>query len=272
MGAGVIDRSEIGGVALALVGHVALFGLLSLGLVTATAPLVVPSQPIEVTLTDQVALVSGAPDPSKEAPAARKSPVEAPIEPDSAPAPVDPAPPAKAQPTPPKDAIPDPSLRRRPDKPAPTQQANAKPGKRPVTPSGRLDGLDLNAPSDRPSASTSTKAQASTMTAAAASNIGSLIVQRTQPCADRQVSPAPEASRIRVTVTLRLNRDGSLAGPLTITGHDNVDDSNRRYVTRVDDAVRAIFAGCSPLRGLPADLYDVPNGWRVFTLRYKLKS
>jgi hypothetical protein len=265
-----MDRSEASGVALSVVAHVALFGLLSLGFIASAAPLQIQSQPIEVTLTDQVALVSGAPDPSPEAPAARKSPVEAPIEPDSAPQPA--IEPAKPQPAPPKDAIPDPSARRRPDRPSPAQQANARPGTRPVTPSGRLDGLDLNGPSDRPSTSTSTKQQASTMTPAAASNIASAIVQRTQPCADRQVSPAPEATRIRVTVTLRLNRDGSLAGPLTITAHDNVDDSNRRYVTRVDDAVRAIFAGCSPLRGLPPELYDVTNGWRVFTLRYKLKG
>lgn len=267
----MIDRSEASGIALSVVAHVALFGLLSLAFVAAPKLIEITSQPIEVTLTDQVALVSGAPDPSTEAPAARKSPVEAPIEPDSAPQPaVDPAPP-KPQPAPPKDAIPDPNARHRPDRPT-TQQANARPGTRPVTPSGRLDGLDLNAPSDRPSASTSTKAQASTMTAAAASNIGSLIVQRTQPCADRQVSPAPEATKIQVVVTLRLNRDGSLMSPPAIVDHKNVDDSNRRYITRVDDAVRAIFAGCSPLRGLPADLYDVPNGWRVFTLRYKLKS
>jgi len=270
----VINRAEVSGVALAFLFHAGLLALLVwFSSQAAGAPPALVSQPIEVTLTDNVALVSGAPDPSPEAPAARKSPVEAPIEPESAPAPAtEPAPPAKADPAPPKSAIPDPSVRRRPDKPAPAQPANTRPGPRNVQPSGRLDGLDLNAPSDRPSTSKSTKAQASTMTATAASNIGSLIVQRTQPCADRQVSPATEASRIQVVVTLRLNRDGSLAGPPTIVDHKNVDDSNRRYVTRVDDAVRAIFAGCSPLRGLPADLYDVPNGWRVFTLRYKLKS
>lgn len=267
----MIDRAEVSGVGLAIVAHAGLLALLLWFATQAPAtPPVLKSQPIEVTLTDEVALVSGAPDPSPEPPAARKSPVEAPIEPDSTPQPA--AEPAKPQPAPPRDAIPDPSARRRPDRPAPAQTANSRPGNRPVTPSGRLDGLDLNAPSDRPSNSNSTKVQASTMTPAALSNIGSLIVQRTQPCADRQVSPAPEANRIRVSVTLRLNRDGSLAGPLTITGHENVDDSNSRYVTRVDDAVRAIFAGCSPIRGLPADLYDVPHGWRVFVLRYKLKS
>lgn len=253
--------------------HVALFGLLSLGFLAAQPPVVPQSMPIQVTLTDEVALVSGAPDPSPEPPAARKSPVEAPIVPEPAAAPKsDPKPPAKPEPTPPKSSIPDPHARQRPDRPTPNQATTARNARASVTPTGRLDGLDLNGPSDRPSNSTSTKQQASTMTAAAAKNIGSLIVERTQPCADRQVSPAPEATKIRVVVTLRLNRDGTLAAPPAITGHENVDDGNRRYVTRVDDAVRAIFAGCTPLRGLPADLYDVTNGWRVFTLRYKLKG
>jgi outer membrane biosynthesis protein TonB len=251
--------------------HVALFAALSLGFIAAAKPLEVTSQPIEVTLTDQVALVSGAPDPSPEPPAARKSPVEAPVTPDSAPAPADPAPPTKAPPTPPKDAIPDPSARRRPDKPAPTQQANAKPGQRPATPSGRLDGLDLTAPSDRPSTSTSTKAQAATMTPAAAQNIGSAILRQIQPCANRQVNPGPGANRIRVKVQLHLNRDGTLIDRPTVIGTpQGVDEDNERYVARVKDLAIATFMGCSPLRGLPVELWDVQRGWRNFIMNYKL--
>jgi hypothetical protein len=49
-----------------------------------------------------------------------------------------------------------------------------------------------------------------------------------------------------------------------------VDDDNRRYVDRVEDLAIATFVGCAPLRGLPAGLYAVPGGWRLFTLRYKL--
>ena len=32
----------------------------------------------------------------------------------------------------------------------------------------------------------------------------------------------------------------------------------------------AAFTGCSPLRGLPQELYDVPRGWNNFTMRYRL--
>jgi hypothetical protein len=49
-----------------------------------------------------------------------------------------------------------------------------------------------------------------------------------------------------------------------------IDDENERYVDRVEDLAVATFTGCSPLRGLPADLYDVKGGWSNFSLRYKL--
>ena len=106
--------------------------------------------------------------------------------------------------------------------------------------------------------------------AQAAANIASAIIRQVQPCANRQVTPGPGAERIRVDLNLRINRDGSLAAPPRVVNHDGVDGENRRYLDRVDDLAIATFSGCAPLRGLPADLYDVTNGWRSFTLRYKL--
>ena len=84
------------------------------------------------------------------------------------------------------------------------------------------------------------------------------------------VNPGPGAERIRVTIRLKINRDGTLASRPVIAGHDGVDDDNRRYLHQVDDRAIATFMGCQPLRGLPAELYDVPNGWSDFSLRYKL--
>jgi hypothetical protein len=91
-----------------------------------------------------------------------------------------------------------------------------------------------------------------------------------QPCANRQVTPGPGAERIQVAINLRLNRDGSLAARPRIVGHTGIDDENERYQARVDDLAIATFVGCSPLTGLPPELYDVQNGWSNFTLRYKL--
>ena len=119
-------------------------------------------------------------------------------------------------------------------------------------------------------AALSKAAPGATMSGKAMADIGSAILRQVQPCADRQVNPGPGAERIRVAINLKLNRDGSLAAPPRVVNHDGIDAENRRYLDRVDDLAIATFTGCSPLRGLPADLYDVPNGWRSFTLRYKL--
>nr|WP_184089209.1 cell envelope biogenesis protein TolA [Sphingomonas xinjiangensis] len=326
-----MTRGEAVALGVAAAGHVLLFGVLSVGFLATPNPEKLEPQPIEVTLADEVALTSAAPEISSEAPAAKKSPVEAPLEADTAPQPAPepeplppepqpaPAPQPQPKPAPPKPAPPKPAPAKpqpakpqpkpqpkpapkaapaKPSKPAPaarakpakaapatptrtaaagkpkaTKPAGAAPAKArgPVKPSGRLEGLDLGA-SDRPSPSKSNAAPAQRMSTQAAANIGSAIQRQVQPCADRQVSPGPGAEKIRAVVNLRLNRDGTLAAPPRIVGHDGVDDSNERYVRRVDDAVKAIFAGCSPLKNMPEELYDVPNGWKSFTLRYRLKS
>ena len=41
---------------------------------------------------------------------------------------------------------------------------------------------------------------------------------------------------------------------------------------RAADIAIAAFSECSPLRGLPQDLYDVPRGWSNFTLNYRLPT
>jgi hypothetical protein len=108
------------------------------------------------------------------------------------------------------------------------------------------------------------------MTARARADIGAMIVRQVQPCANRQRNPGPGAERIRVTIRLRLNPDGSLAGQPTVIARDGVDETNRRYLALVEENTINSFTLCSPLRGLPADLYDVPRGWRDFNLRYRL--
>jgi hypothetical protein len=108
------------------------------------------------------------------------------------------------------------------------------------------------------------------MSGQARADIASAINRQVQPCANQQVKPGPGAERIRVTINLRLNRDGSLAARPRVTGQTGVDDENQRYADRVNDLAVATFTGCSPLRGLPAELYDVKGGWSNFSLRYKL--
>jgi outer membrane biosynthesis protein TonB len=224
-----------------------------------------------------------APEPTPPAPAPRPAPTPKPA-PSPRPAPK-PAPVPK--PAPPRPA---PAAEKAAPKAAPTPRparpaaAPAKPAAKPAAtrgtgstatatagrPRGRLGDDFLKGLSPEASRSTNPNPPAARVGAQAAANIGAAILRQVQPCANRQVTPGPGAERIRVTLNLRINRDGSLAGRPVVRGHTGVDDDNNRYVDRVDDLAVATFVGCAPLRGLPPELYDVPGGWSNFTLRYKL--
>jgi outer membrane biosynthesis protein TonB len=292
-----MERSERIGLGVAIAGHAALFGLFSLSLF-ATPKAVPKPPPIDVSLVDEVGLQAQAPQ-TVTPPAESKAPDQGPQE--DAPPPAkqeakaEPTPPApEPEPAPPPKPAPKapPEPKKKPAPPAPEKKAKtppkqetAKAGKadakkqstgsdvaatKPRPRSSRLGDDFLKGIGDKPSKTKSVVPQAAVMNAQAAADIGSAIVRQVQPCANRQVKPGPGAERIRVTIRLRLNRDGSLADNPQVIGHDGVDAENNRYQDRVDDNAIATFKGCSPLRGLPAELYDVPNGWSNFILRYKL--
>ncbi len=343
-----MDRSEKIGLGVAVVGHVLLFGALSLGFLGAPElPKKIEQQPIDVSLVPDVALEATAPQsvetpaesvaPDEGAPEDAAPPAPEEAEPEPKPDPVPPAPqpkPAPPKPAPKPQPAPEPKPQPKPKpapskpvaKPAPVPKpvvkpqpkaekappakaapAKSAPTKAAAKPSATPAKTSSSASSAKPTKPSSTKGSGSTaeakasrprgsrlgdnflkglsadpspskseapkaakLGAQAAANIGSAILRQVQPCANRQVTPGPGAERIRVTINLRLNRDGTLKSRPTISGHAGVDDDNRRYVDRVDDLAIATFVGCSPLRGLPDDLYDVQNGWSNFSLRYKL--
>lgn len=249
-----------------------------------------PPAPMDVTIADDVGLVATA--PQNETPPAQSQAPDLGAPEDAAPAAPAPEPvPAKPKPA---EAAPAPKpaevAKPQPKKPVPPQPAKPQtrpgpsgalakvvgrgggttPGASARTPRGSSLGSVMKGVGATPNSSKSTTPQGATMSAAAAMNIGQKIKQQIQPCADRQVNPGPGAERIRVTMRLRINRDGTLAARPTIEGHDGVDGDNARYQRQVDDRAIASFMGCQPLRGLPPELYDVPNGWNNFLYRYKL--
>ncbi|MBB4100167.1 TonB C-terminal domain-containing protein [Sphingomonas kyeonggiensis] len=268
-----MDRTEGAGLTIALIGHVALFGILSVGFLATPNPLKLKPTPIEVALVDQVALESTSPTPTSEEPAAKLSPVEAPIEPDSAPpepAP-NPQPVAKPQPTPPKPAPAPDAVKpapkplpasnstkpapKAPTKPAPAQ-APSRPSNRPVAPTGRLDGL-LNGISDKPAKSTSTTPPAA--------NVGPEVKAALQAEVMRQIRPhwAPpsgaDSDKLRTVVQVRLNPDGSLASAPQVVGQSGVTDSNRAQADLARDrAIRAVRLA-APFK-LPPQFYEA---WKV---------
>ncbi|OMJ32122.1 cell envelope biogenesis protein TolA [Sphingomonas sp. Sph1(2015)] len=334
-----MERGERTGLAIAVAGHIVLFGLLSVGFLSTPNPEKLKVTPIDISLVKDVALDAASPTPNQQAAqsvapeegapedAAPPEPVEAEPEPQPAPPPPAPQPKPQPKPQPRPEPKPEPAPKPRPvpkpepkpkpverpqpkpqpkSKPAPAKPAPAKPVReakpaptrptrseakpaaapKPTTPargSGKSETAKTTRPrgshlgadflkglSADPSPSKSQAAPAARIGAQQLANIASAILRQVQPCANRQVTPGPGAERIRVAINLHLNKDGSLAAAPRVVGHSGVDGENERYVDRVDDLAIATFKGCSPLRGLPAELYDVPGGWSNFTLRYKL--
>jgi hypothetical protein len=258
-----MDRAEAAGLGAALVGHAALLAALTFALGRIGDRPIVP-EAMEVSFVDEVGLTAASPDPSPEPAALSRAPEIGPVE-DAAPAPAPPAPaPEQIVPAPSPTPAPRPPARvqARPAPPATagTAQATRRPGLGDLDP--RSFGRDANA--------RSTRAPAAAMSAQAAADIAQAIIRQVQPCADRQVVPGPGSERIRTALALRLNRDGSLSARPRVVGQSGLDDGNRRYADRVADLAIASFVGCSPLRGLPQELYDVPRGWSNFTMNYRL--
>lgn len=275
-----MDRASATGFGISFVGHVALLALLSLALVQASNHPVTPPA-MEVSFVDEVALTSASPQPSPEPAAQARAPEIGPVE-DAAPAPA-PAPPAPAPPVP-REAVAPPAPAPTPRPPARAQPRPTPPAPRPAQAQPRppaptagtgratrrpgLGDLDPRA-FGRDPASRSNAAPAAVMSQAAAASIGDAIKRQIQPCVDRQVIPFG-ADQIVTQINLRLNRDGSLAGRPRVVRQLNADGENARYAQRAADIAIAAFTQCSPLRGLPQELYDVPRGWSNFTLNYRL--
>ncbi|MDF2383597.1 hypothetical protein JMG10_19110 [Nostoc ellipsosporum NOK] len=255
-----MNRAEGAGLTVAVLGHVVLFGLLSVGFLATPNPLKLKPTPIEVALVDQVALESSSPNPTSEAPAAKLAPVEAPIAPDSPPpepAP-NPQPIVKPQPAPPKpvpapDAVkPAPKT---PPKAAPAQAPARPPAQRPVAPTGRLDGL-LNGINDKPSKSASVTPPAATAGPEVKAALSAAIIRQIRP---HWAPPSgADSDKLRTKVTVRLNQDGSLASEPQVT-QTGITDSNRAQADLAKDrAIRAVKLA-APFK-LPAQFYDA---WKV---------
>lgn len=262
-----MDRAEATGLGVSVMGHCAL--LATAWLVVSRPTLPAPSQAFEISYVDEVGLTAASPQPAPSA-MAMLAPEVAPPE-EAAPAPEPVAVPAPT-PAPPRPApAPAPSQERAAPqaRPAPPQSARQRgTGTAQRNTASRL-GADLlrGLGDDRNARTNSPPAQ---MTGQARANIAQAIQRQVQPCADRQIDPGPGANRIATEISLSLNPDGSLAARPRAGRQTGVDDENRRYAGRVADLAIASFVGCAPLRGLPAELYAVPGGWRSFTLRYRL--
>ncbi|MEO7657334.1 MAG: cell envelope biogenesis protein TolA [Sphingomicrobium sp.] len=266
-----MDRAELAGTGAAIAFHAALIAALSLSLAHVVHPPETP--PMEVEMVDEVGLQPSAPSAVAAPPPPAQAPQEAqiPPQPEPAAAPlVQPAPQPKVAPA---NSLAAQAAQLRPatPRPVPAKPASSRPAPAQLRAS-RIGADFLKGIADAAPSSTPARAAAPTISASAMAGIQQAIRRQVQPCADRQVNPGPGASRIKVKLHLVLDRSGRLVSAPVVVGTNGVDDDNSRYEERVKDLAVSIISGCSPLTGLPPELYKPASGqgWGNFILNYNL--
>lgn len=301
-----MDRSEQTGLGVAIVGHVALFALLSISLISAAKLPPLKSEPLDVVLVDDIGLQTAVPQPATEPPAPAESPepTPAPPQPAAAPDPV-PTPPApEPKPAPaarsrdvPQTRPPEPRATPRPTpapapKPKAREQVSQEDRRRPdntrshverrerATPAAapaRQQGAQQEARASRLSsrmfanlsdspAGKASAPRASAVSANAMQGIAAAIKRQVQPCYELGALAGTPAMQIVTVMRLRFAPDGKVQGTPTVVEQTGVDASNRAYQQQITDVGRRAVMRCAPLR-LPANLYE--GGWEdiEFTFR-----
>ncbi len=259
-----LDRREGAGLGLAVIGHVGLFGLLSVGFLATPNPLKLESTPIEVSLTDEVGLKSQAPVIQREAPAERFAEVPAPPEP-ATPPPMpltQPEPATRPDPSPPKAAPapaprPQPKAEAKKSNPAPAKSAR-NPDRSAVKPTGRLSGI-VDGLTDQPSKGKATTPQASEIGAAVKSALAAEVIRQLRP--HWRAPTGADVELLRTQVEIRLKPDGSLAAPPRILGQTGVNASNRAQAELHKERALNAARLAAPFN-LPAEYYEA---WKLIT-------
>lgn len=286
-----MDRAEKVGLGAAAAGHIVLFGLLSVGFLATPNPSKLINQPLDVYITDEVGLVSQAPQVSQD-PAQSKAPEQG--EPEEAaaaspmeaaePEPAPPAPAAKPQPAPaPKPA---PATKPQPPKPAaaerpqpakntPPRPAAAAPKAQPATKQatgsaagtrarGSLLGADFEKGLREPAKGKSPLPKAQ-VGARAMSSIAALIAKQVQPCYDLGGLSGTSAMNIVTVLSLKFRKDGSVAA-VTVAEQQGVNGSNQQYAKQMAELSRRALLRCAPLKNLPQEYYE--GGWQDFDMGF----
>jgi hypothetical protein len=79
-----------------------------------------------------------------------------------------------------------------------------------------------------------------------------------QPCYDLGALKGTSAMSIVTVINLKFRRDGSVASAQPVD-QSGVNASNAQYRQQIIDLSRRAVLRCSPLRGLPPELYQ--GGW-----------
>lgn len=287
-----MERSERLGLSVAVVGHVALFAALSLG-IASRSELKMPTEPLTVTLTDEVGLVSQSPSPNTEAATATAPEIAPEIEkaapaqePEPAPTPPvkrpePPAPKAIERPSPPKPKaaekprpapVPKPARSTPPPPAKPQPKAAEKP--KPSPPKDTSERRRPDRPATKPAAQTpraprigkdflegvTDKASTSRSQTPPAAAAGPAVVASLQRELLRQVKPhwvpptGADAELLRTRVVVRLDEQGNIVGTpsASTTG---VNASNRAQEALHKERAIAAVRRAAPFK-FPAQYYS----------------
>jgi len=261
-----MEQSEGLGLGVAVVGHVVLFGILSLG-IASRPELRAPSEPISVQLTDEVGLVSTAPNPVIDAATAVAPEVGDYQEPEIAeptpqmpePAPAPPTPraaerpapapalrPARSSPPPPAPPV-SREERRRPDRPTPQRSARAP----------RLGDNFLEGVTDRPSTSRSQESPASVAGPAVVASLKREVYRQLKP--HWQAPSGADVEQLRTELSIRLDQNGNIIGTPRVIRTTGETPSNANQIKlHQERAVKA--AQLAAPFDLPAQYYDA---WKL---------
>lgn len=237
-----MDRAERTGLGVAAAGHVALFGLLSVGFLATPNPASLEREAVEVSLVEESAIRSTAPEPDRELPRSAAAPEL-----------------GNAEPTP-AEAAPEPVVARPSPTPVPARPvAAAQPGRkappadtvrRPRLDRSVIAGVDIETPGTRD--------------ATPAAEIGPAVKSSIAAEIRRQLKPhwrAPsgaDAELLRTELAIELARDGSVSD-IRFLRQTGVNDSNRAQAAlHREAAIRAVRLA-APFR-LPVEFYDA---WRL---------
>lgn len=241
-----MERAEKIGLGVATAGHVLLFGLLSVGFLATPNPIKLKSPPMDVSLVDDVALQSSAPQVSTQPPPPSVAPEKGPTE-DAKPAPEPepqpepaPAPPPKPQPQPKPTPAPPPPPKKvakeepaKPkDKPTPPRkevakaQPKPKPKPAPEKPAPKAKPAPEKPKADAPAPSKPTKTDAKPSTSAkpAKSEAKTAAPAKTEGKAKHTAKAAVAPSGQGKADKPR----GSLLGKDFLKGIDTSDDAPRK--------------------------------------------
>ncbi len=269
-----MDRAEQAGLGVALAGHIALFAALSLGLLSAPELPKLDSQPVEVTLATEVDLRSASPAPAPPAPAQAEPEPPAPILAAPPPPPLikkpqpkpEPKPVAKLEPAPKPKPKPKPKAETKP-KPVKVAKADPEARRRPGLSNSIVAGLSdtpTPAKTSRPSKIAPPAAppaepagvSAAAMTGAQKASLNSLIYTQLRP--HWRPPSGADAELLITRLSVRLNKDGSLASDPEVITQDGINDSNRSQAKlHADRAIQAVRRA-APFN-LPVQFYD---GWK----------